>query len=174
MRRREGRGNQQQPTERHQPRRKWDTAAEINPAIDLATLQMNTGSNNFSSSGDHAAGPSPTTKKQLEYIRMLEERNRLKSQIQEKMEKKTQKLKEREKAFTTTFNGANQNKKRGMTAATSTHSKGPGHVISSSKTTSSHRSTKERNIRSAPIAAKRHTQLNSNTTTSARKQWSKG
>ena len=168
MRRREGRGNQQQPynQERHQ-RRKWDTAAEINPAIDLATLQMN---NNVYSSGDHATGPSPTTKKQLEYIRMLEERNRLKSQIQNKIEKKTHKLKEREKAFTTTFNGANQNKKRGTTAK-STKSKAAGHLVSSKISSTRTRSfTKERNIRSAPIAAKRQVHV----TTTARKQWSKG
>ena len=49
-------------------------------------------------------GPTAATAKQLEYIRMLEERNRLKKQMNENKNTRIEAL---ERAFDTAFNGAN-------------------------------------------------------------------
>lgn len=81
-------------------RRKWDKQSEFHPlSADGAAAAASTAAA-VDASGD------PVLEKQRQYIRMLEERNRLKKKLvaASKSQREREQLQEREEAFVTTFN----------------------------------------------------------------------
>ena len=76
---------------------------------------------------DHGAAASAASKKQLEYLRLLEQRNRLKKLMKEKSESERA-MEEKERGFNTHFRGANASKDEPTTTATS-NKKGIARIV---------------------------------------------
>lgn len=86
-------------------RRKWDKQSEFHPSA-AAQGGANSGGSNAEPSALSAGNGAndPVLEKQRQYIKMLEERNRLKKKLAAKSQKEKGHLQEREEAFVTAFN----------------------------------------------------------------------